>query len=171
MSMARCVGIPGSRVDRRARSCDPISGPLGTSTSDDDERYPSRYRLWQRLEARATREATAHRGDPHRPLHRVEATPQRRERRARRPELVLTARLRAHRSPAVRRDGDRRRAPSTRDRRSRCSKADFAATYEAPTPTRDAVRTALRNLKACHDRGFITDAEFDRYQSALVAKL
>jgi hypothetical protein len=52
-----------------------------------------------------------------------------------------------------------------------CSKADFAAVYDAPTPDREAVRIALRNLKDCHKGGLITDAEFDRYQSALVAKL
>jgi serine/threonine protein kinase len=53
----------------------------------------------------------------------------------------------------------------------KCSKADFAAVYDAAVPAPGAVRTALRALKACHDSGAVTDAEFDRYQLALVAKL
>jgi serine/threonine-protein kinase len=54
---------------------------------------------------------------------------------------------------------------------NKCSKADFAAVYEAAVPAPGAVRAALRNLKACRDAGAISDTDFDRYQSALVAKL
>jgi len=54
---------------------------------------------------------------------------------------------------------------------SACSKADFAAVYEAASPAPEVVRAALRNLKACRDVGAITDADSDRYQTALVAKL
>jgi hypothetical protein len=53
----------------------------------------------------------------------------------------------------------------------KCSKADFAAVYEAVSPAREVVRAALRSLKTCHDAGAITDADFDRYQTALVARL
>ncbi len=54
---------------------------------------------------------------------------------------------------------------------SKCSKADFAAVYDAAVPPPGAIRAALRSLKACRDAGAITDAEFDRYQTALVARL
>jgi hypothetical protein len=54
---------------------------------------------------------------------------------------------------------------------TKCSKADFAAVYEAAVPAPGAVRAALKNLKACRDAGAISDTDFDRYQSALVAKL
>jgi serine/threonine-protein kinase len=53
----------------------------------------------------------------------------------------------------------------------KCSKADFAAVYDAPVPAPGAVRAALKNLKACRDAGALSDAEFDRYQTALVARL
>jgi hypothetical protein len=33
------------------------------------------------------------------------------------------------------------------------------------------VHAALRSLKACRDAGLVTDADFDRYQAALVNKL
>jgi hypothetical protein len=52
-----------------------------------------------------------------------------------------------------------------------CLKVDFAAVYEAASPARQAVHTALRNLKACRNAGAVTDADFNRYQTALVAKL
>jgi hypothetical protein len=38
-------------------------------------------------------------------------------------------------------------------------------------PPPGSVRAALRMLKACRDAGQVNDAEFDRYQTALVAKL
>lgn len=53
----------------------------------------------------------------------------------------------------------------------KCSKADFAAVYEAASPAPSVVHAALRSLKACRDAGLVTDADFDRYQTALVNKL
>jgi eukaryotic-like serine/threonine-protein kinase len=52
-----------------------------------------------------------------------------------------------------------------------CGKAVFAAVYNAAVPPPGSVRTALRNLKACHDAGAISDAEFDQTQAALVARM
>ena len=54
---------------------------------------------------------------------------------------------------------------------AKCSKANFAAVCEAASPRRHDVHAALRNLKACRDAGAITEADFERYQTALVAKL
>ena len=54
---------------------------------------------------------------------------------------------------------------------SKCSKADFAVVYEAASPAPAVVHAALRSLKACRDAGLVTDADFDRYQTALVNKL
>lgn len=54
---------------------------------------------------------------------------------------------------------------------SGCRKDDFAAVYAAQAPARDTVRAALRNLKLCRDAGLISSDEFDRYQTALVAKI
>ena len=54
---------------------------------------------------------------------------------------------------------------------AKCSKANFAAVCEAASPRRHEVQAALRNLKACRDAGAITEADFERYQTALVAKL
>jgi Ser/Thr protein kinase RdoA (MazF antagonist) len=54
---------------------------------------------------------------------------------------------------------------------ARCSKASFAAVCEAASPRRNEVQAALRNLKACRDAGAITEDDFERYQTALVAKL
>jgi uncharacterized caspase-like protein len=54
---------------------------------------------------------------------------------------------------------------------SKCSKAAFAAVYEAPSPAPSVVHAALRNLRVCRDAGAISDADFDRYQTALVNKL
>jgi hypothetical protein len=54
---------------------------------------------------------------------------------------------------------------------AKCSKANFAAVCEAASPRRHDVQAALRNLKACRDAGAITEADFERYQTALVAKL
>lgn len=51
-----------------------------------------------------------------------------------------------------------------------CSKADFAAVYEAATPSPDAVHAALHALNACRDAGAVSTADFDRYQTALIAK-
>ena len=42
---------------------------------------------------------------------------------------------------------------------------------KAASPRRYDVQAALRNLKACRDAGAITEADFERYQTALVAKL
>jgi hypothetical protein len=53
----------------------------------------------------------------------------------------------------------------------KCTKADFAAVYEATAPAPSVVHAALRSLKACRDAGLVTDADFDRYQAALVNKL
>lgn len=53
----------------------------------------------------------------------------------------------------------------------KCSKSDFAAVYEAASPAPAVVHAALRSLKACRDAGLVTDADFDRYQTALVNKL
>jgi hypothetical protein len=54
---------------------------------------------------------------------------------------------------------------------AKCSKANFVAVCEAASPRRYDVQAALRNLKACRDAGAITEADFERYQTALVAKL
>jgi hypothetical protein len=54
---------------------------------------------------------------------------------------------------------------------ARCNKANFAALCEAASPRSYDVHAALRNLKACRDAGAITESDFERYQTALVAKL
>jgi hypothetical protein len=54
---------------------------------------------------------------------------------------------------------------------SNCARGDFAAVYDAESPPAATVRAALRHLKACRDGGVISDVEYDRYQTALVAKL
>jgi hypothetical protein len=53
----------------------------------------------------------------------------------------------------------------------RCTKAEFAAVYDVAVPAPGALRAALRNLRQCHESGAISDADFDRIQAALVAKL
>jgi serine/threonine-protein kinase len=53
----------------------------------------------------------------------------------------------------------------------RCSKADFAAVYNAAAPSKDALKGALSTLRECHTAGAITDADFNQTQAALVAKL
>lgn len=54
---------------------------------------------------------------------------------------------------------------------SQCSKAVFAAVYEAPSPSPSVVNAALRELRACRNADAISDADYDRYQTALVNKL
>jgi hypothetical protein len=54
---------------------------------------------------------------------------------------------------------------------ARCSKANFAAVCEAASPRRYHVQAALGDLKACRAAGAITEADFERYQTALIAKL
>jgi hypothetical protein len=54
---------------------------------------------------------------------------------------------------------------------SRCSKAAFAAVYEARSPAPATVSAALGELRACHDAGALSESDFTRYQIALVAKL
>jgi hypothetical protein len=54
---------------------------------------------------------------------------------------------------------------------AKCSKANFVAICEAASPRRYDVQAALSNLKACRNAGAITASDFERYQTALVAKL
>jgi serine/threonine-protein kinase len=54
---------------------------------------------------------------------------------------------------------------------AKCGRAEFAAVYDAAAPTSAAVHAALKNLRVCHEAKSISDADFDRYQAALVAKL
>jgi uncharacterized caspase-like protein len=68
-------------------------------------------------------------------------------------------------------EGDTATAVGSGASPSRCTKAMFAAVYEAPAPPRDVIRTSLRDLKLCRDAGLVTRIEFERYQSALVARL
>jgi serine/threonine-protein kinase len=53
----------------------------------------------------------------------------------------------------------------------KCSKAVFAAVYNAGTPTNDQVYTALNDLKVCHDLHQFNDADYDQMRDALVARL
>ena len=53
---------------------------------------------------------------------------------------------------------------------SKCSKATFAAVYNAAAPSKEAIRAAIRSLNACHSAGAIGESEFDQTQSALVAR-
>jgi len=76
------------------------------------------------------------------------------------------------------RSSDRNREPPVRvpppravSATARCSMANVAAVCEAAAPRRHDVQAALRNLKACRDTGAITETDFERYQTALVAKL
>jgi serine/threonine-protein kinase len=64
------------------------------------------------------------------------------------------------------------KAPTSPAKRppSKCSKAVFAAVYNAAAPSKDEVRLAIRNLNACHAAGAISDAEFDQTRDALVAR-
>jgi uncharacterized caspase-like protein len=52
-----------------------------------------------------------------------------------------------------------------------CSKADFAAVFNAPSPAQHVVEAALHDLRACHDAREFSDDDFDRYHTALVNRL
>jgi hypothetical protein len=54
---------------------------------------------------------------------------------------------------------------------AQCSKATFVAVCETASPRRYDVQAALRNLRACRNAGAISEVDFERYQTALVAKL
>jgi serine/threonine-protein kinase len=58
-------------------------------------------------------------------------------------------------------------APSART----CSKAVFAAVYNAAAPAPEVVHAALRTLNECHAAGAVNDAEFEQTQAALIARL
>jgi hypothetical protein len=60
--------------------------------------------------------------------------------------------------------------PAAKPGPGQCSKAAFAAVYNAAAPSKDAVRAAIRNLNACHTAGAISDAEYDQTQAALVSR-
>jgi hypothetical protein len=62
-------------------------------------------------------------------------------------------------------------APNESSGAGTCGKAVFASVYNAPAPTKDEVRTALRALVACHAAGSISNADFDQTRDALVTKL
>jgi hypothetical protein len=64
------------------------------------------------------------------------------------------------------------KAPTSPAKRppKKCSKAAFAAVYNAAAPSKDEVRIAIRTLNACHAAGTISDAEFDQTRDALVAR-
>jgi serine/threonine-protein kinase len=51
-----------------------------------------------------------------------------------------------------------------------CSQTAFAAVYNAPEPSKDAVRAAIRTLHTCHTAGAISDADYDQIQAALVSR-
>ncbi|HSS02186.1 MAG TPA: serine/threonine-protein kinase [Kofleriaceae bacterium] len=53
----------------------------------------------------------------------------------------------------------------------RCSKAAFAAVYNAAAPPRDEIHAALRNLNACRAAGSLTEPEYEQTRDALVARL
>ncbi|HMG52683.1 MAG TPA: serine/threonine-protein kinase [Kofleriaceae bacterium] len=80
------------------------------------------------------------------------------------PAAVQTPAASAQKSPAT--------PPATAQKpaASKCSKAGFAAIYNAAAPTKDAIRAAIRGLKECHTAGAIGDAEFEETQAALVAR-
>ncbi|HEX7837491.1 MAG TPA: serine/threonine-protein kinase [Kofleriaceae bacterium] len=61
--------------------------------------------------------------------------------------------------------------PASKPPANKCGKAVFAAVYNAAAPSREEVRTAIRNLNACHAAGAISDADFDQTRDALVARL
>jgi hypothetical protein len=89
-------------------------------------------------------------------------------------------------SPAISRSHDRRRrpllppvpaptppprgAPRSNALEPTCNEARFAAVCDAAAPTRDAIDTAFQQLKVCHEAGRITDADFNRFQIALINK-
>jgi eukaryotic-like serine/threonine-protein kinase len=54
---------------------------------------------------------------------------------------------------------------------ARCTKAAFAAVYNAAAPSKEGVRAALTNLRACHTAGALSDAEYEQTRDALVARL
>jgi serine/threonine-protein kinase len=60
--------------------------------------------------------------------------------------------------------------PAAKPGGNSCSKAVFAAVYNAPAPTKDAVRAAIRTLNACHTAGAISDTDYDQTQAALVSR-
>ena len=54
---------------------------------------------------------------------------------------------------------------------ARCSKAAFAAVYNAAAPPRDEVRAALRTLNACRAAGSLSESEYEQTRDALVTRL
>jgi hypothetical protein len=54
---------------------------------------------------------------------------------------------------------------------ARCSKAAFAAVYNAAAPSRDDVHAALRTLNACRAAGSLTESEYEQTRDALVTRL
>jgi len=60
--------------------------------------------------------------------------------------------------------------PAAKPGGSPCSKAVFVAVYNAPAPSKDAVRAAIRSLNACHTAGAISDADYEQTQAALVSR-
>jgi eukaryotic-like serine/threonine-protein kinase len=52
----------------------------------------------------------------------------------------------------------------------KCSKASFAAVYNAPAPSKEEIRAALHSLNLCHETGAITNDEYQRWQPALIQK-
>jgi serine/threonine-protein kinase len=54
---------------------------------------------------------------------------------------------------------------------SKCSKAAFAAVYNAAAPPRESLEAALSTLRECHTSGAVNDADFNQTRDALVAKL
>jgi hypothetical protein len=60
--------------------------------------------------------------------------------------------------------------PAAKPGANQCNKTVFAAVYNAPAPSKDAVRAAIRALNACHTAGAISDADYDQTQAALVSR-
>jgi hypothetical protein len=54
---------------------------------------------------------------------------------------------------------------------ARCTKAAFAAVYNAAAPSRDEVHAALRNLNTCRSAGSLSESEFEQTRDALVTRL
>ena len=60
--------------------------------------------------------------------------------------------------------------PAAKPGGASCNKAAFVAVYNAPAPSKDAVRAAIRTLNACHTAGAISDADYEQTQAALVSR-
>jgi serine/threonine-protein kinase len=54
---------------------------------------------------------------------------------------------------------------------ARCTKAAFAAVYNAAAPSKDEVHAALRNLNTCRSAGSLSESEFEQTRDALVTRL